>query len=96
MEVSVRELKSRLSKYLRRVADGEELTVTSHGKAVARLVPARARRRVTPSEAELVNQFRALPSVRAGNGRKSALPRPPVRIRKDEKTMAEIVAEQRG
>ena len=41
MEISVRELKSRLSETLRRVADGEEMTVTSRGKVMARLLPPR-------------------------------------------------------
>lgn len=39
MEVGVRELRDHLSRYLGAVRDGEEVTVTDHGKAVARLVP---------------------------------------------------------
>lgn len=37
--VGVRELRQNLSKYLRRVKEGEALTVTEHGRDVARLVP---------------------------------------------------------
>lgn len=37
MEVSVRELKSRLSEYLRRVQAGESLYVTLRGRRIARL-----------------------------------------------------------
>lgn len=37
MDVSIRELKNHLSEYLRRVQAGEEITVTSRGRAVARL-----------------------------------------------------------
>lgn len=37
--VGVRELRQNLSKYLRRVKEGEVLTVTEHGRDVARLVP---------------------------------------------------------
>jgi prevent-host-death family protein len=37
--VGVRELHNRTSELLKRVADGEELVVTSHGKRVAKLVP---------------------------------------------------------
>jgi prevent-host-death family protein len=37
--VGVRELRQNLSKYLRRVKDGESLTVTEHGREVARMVP---------------------------------------------------------
>jgi len=36
---TVRELKARLSAYLRRVEAGETVTITRHGKPVGRLVP---------------------------------------------------------
>jgi len=39
MEVGVRELRGRLSDYLARVRDGEEVVVTDRGTAVARIVP---------------------------------------------------------
>ena len=39
MEAGVRELRDHLSRYLARVRAGEEVTVTDHGQAVARLVP---------------------------------------------------------
>lgn len=39
MEAGVRELRDRLSHYLNVVRDGQEVTVTDHGRAVARLVP---------------------------------------------------------
>ena len=48
MVVSVRELKNHLSEYLRRVQDGEELLITSRGKPVGRLVPARRAARLPP------------------------------------------------
>lgn len=38
--VGVRELKASLSGYLRRVREGESLTVTDHGEPVARIIPA--------------------------------------------------------
>jgi prevent-host-death family protein len=96
MEISVRELKSRLSEYLRKVAAGEEVVVTSRGKEVARLMPPRSRRRAASTEAELIARFRSLPWVRPGSGEKPALPKPLIRIGKGEKTLAEIVSEQRG
>jgi prevent-host-death family protein len=37
--VGVRELKARLSKYLREVKAGRSVTITERGKAVGRLVP---------------------------------------------------------
>lgn len=39
MEAGVRELRDHLSRYLDAVRAGDEVTVTDHGKAVARLVP---------------------------------------------------------
>ncbi|MBK5222540.1 MAG: type II toxin-antitoxin system prevent-host-death family antitoxin [Acidimicrobiia bacterium] len=39
MEAGVRELRDQLSRYLKAVGEGHEVTVTDHGKAVARLVP---------------------------------------------------------
>ena len=36
---TVRELKARLSAYLRRVEAGEAVTITRHGKAIGRIVP---------------------------------------------------------
>jgi len=37
--VGVRELKNRLSEFLRRVADGERITVTDRGRPIAVLAP---------------------------------------------------------
>lgn len=39
MDIGVRELKAKLSEYLGRVAEGEEVVVTDRGKPVARLLP---------------------------------------------------------
>ena len=39
-QVGVRELKNQLSRYLKRVQEGEEIIVTEHGRSVARLLPA--------------------------------------------------------
>lgn len=39
VEAGVRELRDNLSRYLELVREGAEVTVTDHGKAVARLVP---------------------------------------------------------
>lgn len=68
MEVSVRELKNRLSEYLRRVQAGEEIVVTSHGKPVGRLVGPRAIP-VDP-EAEAVERLMSQPWIRPGKGGK--------------------------
>ena len=44
MDVNVHAAKTQLSKLLDLVEDGEEVVITRHGKAVAQLVPVRARR----------------------------------------------------
>ena len=41
-QVGVRELKNRLSRYLKRVQGGEEILVTERGRSVARIVPVKA------------------------------------------------------
>jgi len=45
-EVSVHEAKTQLSRLLRRVAAGEEITITKRGVPVARLVPVLSRKPV--------------------------------------------------
>jgi len=61
-----------------------------------RLSPPRTRRRAGSTDAEAIARFRSLPWVRPGSGKTPALPKPLVRIRKGEKTLAEIVSEDRG
>jgi prevent-host-death family protein len=39
MQASIKDLKNNLSAYIKRVGQGEELIITSHNHAVARLVP---------------------------------------------------------
>jgi prevent-host-death family protein len=38
-QAGIRELRDHLGRYLELVRDGQEITVTDHGKALARLVP---------------------------------------------------------
>lgn len=45
MDIPVRELRNDTAAVLRRVAAGEDVTITVHGQPVARLVPAAAHRR---------------------------------------------------
>lgn len=68
MEVSVRELKNRLSEYLRRTQAGEEIVIASRGRPVGRLVPPHPATR--PSDDEALARLMALPGVRPGNGQK--------------------------
>ena len=93
MLISVRELKDHLSEYLHRAQGGEEIVVTSHNRPVARLSPPK-----TTGEkpgAAAVERLRAQPWVRSGSGEKPTLPRPLIHIKPGEKTVAEIVREQR-
>ena len=46
MNVGIRELRAGLSRYVKQVQAGEEITVTEHGKPVARLVPLEGERKI--------------------------------------------------
>ncbi|MGC1378536.1 MAG: type II toxin-antitoxin system prevent-host-death family antitoxin [Anaerolineales bacterium] len=42
MRVGTRELKNKLSEYMRRVKAGETITVTEHGKTIGQIVPVKS------------------------------------------------------
>jgi prevent-host-death family protein len=96
MKASVRELKGELSRYLRQVAAGEEVTVTSRGRPIARLV-----RMVPlpgdeePTAAEVRRRLASIPGIVLPSGPKPRGAKRPIRIRKGEKTLAQIVLEDR-
>ncbi len=46
MEVGIRELRADLSRWVKRVHEGDEIVVTDRGRAVARLVPVEGERRI--------------------------------------------------
>jgi prevent-host-death family protein len=54
METGIRELKDNLSRYVRRTEAGERIVVTSHGRAVAELVPPAAGRHGRISQFDLL------------------------------------------
>jgi prevent-host-death family protein len=94
MEVSVRELKARLSEYLRRAADGEEVIVTSRGKVVARLSGPRPARRPPSNATKVLALLRSQPWIRPREGgRRIGLHRP-TRLRNG--TTADLVRWVRG
>jgi prevent-host-death family protein len=66
MHVPIRDLKDRLSEYLRLVSEGEEVIVTLHKKPIAKIVPVGS---VPESEADAIARLNALPWIRAGNGK---------------------------
>lgn len=94
MDVPVRELKARLSEYLRRVQQGEEVVITQRGRPVGRIVPADVT--AVKTKAEVVRDLRSLPGIRPARGPGSpglpdALP-----YRPGEKMLSDMVAEDRG
>ncbi len=96
MEVSVRELKNRLSEYLRKVSAGHEVVVTSRGNAVARLVAPRGRPRRHSTEEEAIALFRSQPWVRPGKVGKQRIGLPkPIKLKPGTKSLSEIVSEMR-
>jgi prevent-host-death family protein len=97
MMVSVRQLKGSLSRYLKRAAAGEEVTVTSRGRPVARLVRAAPQdsEQREPSAAEIRRRLAAIPGLIPGKPGKPRGSRRPIRIGKGEKTLSEIVLEDR-
>ena len=60
MDVSVYEAKANLSKLLKDVEAGREVTITRHGRPVARLVPVRDQAERERRAAKAVADFRAL------------------------------------
>lgn len=95
MKVTVRELKNQLSEYLRRAQRGEDVIVTSHGNAVVRLVPVSESSDPEPNAAELLKRLKNIPGVRVADGGKPKGAARAPRIKRGEKTLAQIVAEQR-
>lgn len=93
MEVSVRELKDRLSQYLRAAQAGEEVVVTSHGKPVARLLPPAPEG--ADAEAAIIARLDALPWIRPGDGDKVRGSERPAPWPGDEKPLSQIILEDR-
>jgi prevent-host-death family protein len=84
VEVGIRDLRDHLSKYLAGVAQGDELVVTDHGQAVARILPVEVARPIDRLVAEgLVH--------RPSGGHRS---RPARRI-KTKQPISGLVGEQR-
>ena len=84
MEVGIRELRGRLSDYLARVREGDEVVVTDRGTAVARIVPIHGGRALDRAVAD------GLVSPRAGHTRA----RPARRVHSRGR-VSDLVGEQR-
>ena len=87
MSVGTRELKSKLSEYLRRVKAGETITVTEHGKMIGRLVP------VKPTIEERMQAMVAAGQIE-WNGQKLA-PYQPKAINRGGRQLSDLVVEAR-
>jgi prevent-host-death family protein len=84
MEVGIRDFRNHLSKYLAAVAEGDELVVTDHGQAVARILPVEVPRPIDRLVAEGL--------VQPASGRPRS--RPARRI-KTKQPVSGLVADQR-
>ena len=86
--VGVRELKTRLSEYLRRVKTGETILITEHGQPVACIVPAHQ-----PMEARLQAMIEA--GTLAWSGQRLE-PMLPVAQVQGQHSVADLLIEDRG
>jgi prevent-host-death family protein len=93
--VGVRELKDRLAHYLRAVRQGRMFVVTSHGKAVARLVPVSPRGETTlaPALEERLWELSATGFL-TWNGGRFQLPEP-VAVNRGPGLLSDLVMEDR-
>jgi len=86
--VGVRELKNRLSKYLRQVKAGQTVVITEHGRPVGRSVPA-----AQPLEERL--QAMAQAGLILWSGRKLEAMAPVAQV-SGERGVADLLVEDRG
>jgi len=86
-QVGVRELKNQLSRYLKRVQEGEEIIVTEHGRSVARLLPV-----LTPPLKKDLEPLLREGTVRWSGGKPRGSSRRPVI---QGRPLSEIVVEER-
>ena len=93
--VGIRELKDRLSEYLRRVRDGESVLVTDRGEVVAELTPP-GQGSQNPSIPEGVRALVRRGLASAGSAVDSSLYRALPRRGRRRRTSAELLDEERG
>jgi prevent-host-death family protein len=96
MKVSVRDLKARLSKYLKDAHAGRDVVVTSRGRPIVRLLAIAEDAAEEPDGEELLRRLGLLSGVRLGTGGKPLGAKRPIRIRPGQKTLAQTVLEDRG
>ncbi|MBW6472779.1 MAG: type II toxin-antitoxin system prevent-host-death family antitoxin [Anaerolineaceae bacterium] len=87
LKVGTRELKNKLSEYLRRVKAGEIITVTEHGKRIGQIIP------IKPTLEEKIQTM-----VETGQAEWNGLKLPsytPSVIHKSDKQLSDLVIEDR-
>jgi prevent-host-death family protein len=95
MKTSVREFKAHLSMYLRKAGKGEDVIITSRGRPVARLLALSSAAGPKPAASEIERRIKLIPGVIPAVGGKPRGSARPMVIRKGQKTLAEIVIEDR-
>jgi prevent-host-death family protein len=87
VRVGVRDLKARLSEYLRRVRSGQTIVITDHGQVIGRILPAER-----PQEERL----RALQAagLLSWNGQTLEAIAPPA-VNRSQHTLADLIVEMR-
>lgn len=83
MDVGVRELRDKLSRHLANVQEGQTVTVTDHGRPIARIVPVQR-----PTKLE---QLREEGRIRPARKRKQPAPQPVAATG----TVSDLIDEQR-
>ena len=87
--VGVRELKNQLSSFLDRVKAGEEITVTEHGRPIARLS-------AVGGDVDRMALLVAAGIVQPSTSPHRQLPKKRVKLTDGSSSLADVVAEQRG
>jgi len=93
MEVSIREMKNRLSKYLKLVQAGKDVVITDRGRPVARLTVVQLSGK--EAEAEYIRRIQALPWVQPGKGGKLKGAKNPIQWKPGDKLASDMVLEDR-
>ena len=87
-KVGIRELKTHLSRYLKKVRQGKQLLITERGRTIATISPVDA-------PGELDSAYRMVAQGRGHwNGSKPGIPKNPVKV-KGRRTAASVVIEDR-
>lgn len=93
MNVGTKDLKNRLSHFLRVVRDGEVVNVMDRGEVVAQIHPVRRAR--YPRDEEVLADLERVGLLTRGQGRLRPLPRMPAR-RRGKRLLSQMIVEDRG